>query len=86
MTHYNMLSKRDKDKPYIIFDFVATKLSEKQFNRLKELNPDILGDYYFIPYAHTDFTWWGKCTKYLTNRRLSQAYFSIDYFGNITKY
>ena len=84
--YYNIVAKPHKDCDYIYVDMIATKLSEKQFNRVKELNPSLLGDYVFVPYSQTDFTWWSSIKKYLTQRRLSSAYFSIDYWGRITKY
>ena len=84
-TYYNIVAKQ-ADKPYIIYDMMATRLSRKQFEKIKSLNPDLLGEYHFIPYNETDFSWWGKVQKYLTNRRITTAYFDCDYWGRITKY
>lgn len=86
-TTYNILAKPHPNANYILSDFIATKLTKSQFNKIKELNPNILGNHIFIPYNETDFTWWAKTTKYLTQHKLyTQAYFSIDYYGRVTKY
>lgn len=87
---YNLLAKCDKEHPYIIYDFVATKLSKKEFEKLRDYsqhNKDLLGEYRFIPYQDTDFSWWGSVKKYLTKRHLyHNQYFEIDYWGYVTRY
>lgn len=84
---YNIICKRVKGQEYIIHDMIATKLNKKQFEKLQELNKELLGDYYFIPYNETDFSWWGKVTKCLTTKKITSGWaFDCDYFGNITKY
>ena len=85
-TKYNIIAKCDTEKPYIILDMIATKLNKKQFEKLQEQNTKLLGNYRFINYNDTDFTWWGKIEKYLTNTKITKAYFDIDFYGNITKY
>lgn len=82
---WNMLVKRVKGKEYFIHDFMATTLSEKDFEAIKELNPDTLGEYDFIPQAETDFSWWSKVTKKLTKTKIKTAYFDIDFYGNVSE-
>lgn len=84
---YNLLVKRNKEKAYLINDFIATKLSEKEFEKTKELNPKLLGDYDFMPFSDTDFGFWNRVDKYLTKTKLTKnVAFEIDYYGNVTKY
>lgn len=84
---YNLLAKSDKKYSFLISDFIATKLNEKEFEIIKKNNEKLFKDYRFIPYNETDFTWWAKVNKYLTKNKLySGVCFDIDYFGNITKY
>lgn len=86
MAKYNILVKRDKEHTYLIKDFMATSLSKNKFEKLKEQNKAILGDFDFIPYNETDFMWWNKIEKYLTPTKIVKAYFNIDFYGNVTKY
>lgn len=83
---YNLLVKRHKDKPFLISDFIATKLNRQKFENLKAINPELLGEHDFIEYNETDFSWWSKVTKYLTGAKITRAYFDIDFHGNVTKY
>ena len=83
---WNMLVKRVKGKEYLIYDFMATTLNEKEFNTMKKINPDTLGEYNFIPQAETDFSWWSKVTKKLTKTKIKTAYFDIDFYGNVSEY
>lgn len=85
-TWYNIVAKPHKECSYALTDMMATKLTERQFNKIKELNPDLLGDYIFIPYNDTDFSWWSRVTRYLTLHKIRRASFEVDYFGRITKY
>lgn len=82
---YNMLVKRVPDKPYIIYGFMATTMSKTKFEALKAINPQTLGDYDFIPQSETDFSWWSKVTKKLTPTKIKEAYFDIDYYGNVSE-
>lgn len=84
---YNIIAKRVKGQEYIIYDMIATKLNKKTFQKLQALNPALLGDYYFIDYKDTDFSWWGKITKYLTLSKITSGWmFDCDFYGSITKY
>lgn len=84
---YNIVAKCVKGKEYLMTEMIATSLSKKQFEQLKELNKEKWEDYRFIPYNNTDFSWWHRITKYLTKRYIySGVYFDCDYWGNITKY
>lgn len=82
---WNMLVKRVKDKPYIIYDFMATTLKKEDFESLKSANSELLGEYDFIPQAETDFSWWCKVKKKLTHKKIKEAYFDIDYYGNVSE-
>lgn len=82
---YNMLVKRVPDKPWIIYGFMATTMSKTKFEALKAINPETLGDYYFIPQSETDFSWWSKCFKKLTRTKIVQADFDIDWNGKVTE-
>lgn len=86
MAKFNILTKKDKQKEYIITDMIATKLTEKKFLELKKLNSKILGEYDFVKFENTDFSWWGKISKYLTATKITRANFEIDFFGNVEKY
>lgn len=84
---YNIVAKFDKDKPYIMYEMMATNLNKKDFEKVQKLNMEKLSEYRFIPYNETDFSWWIKISKFLTKRKIyKNTYFKIDYFGNITKY
>lgn len=84
---YNILAKCDKEKSYIITDFIATKLTKTQFEKLKTLNEKLLGEYRFIAYNDTDFTWWSRVNKKLTASRLyKNCCFDIDFYGNVYEY
>ena len=82
---WNILAKRVKGKEYLLHDFMATTLNEKQFKELKAINQETLGEYDFIPQAETDFSWWDKVNKKLTHKKITSAYFDIDYYGNVSE-
>ena len=85
-TQYNIIAKPHPNANYILSDFIATKLTKSQFNKIKELNPQLFEHHIFIPYAETDFTWWANTRKYLTQHKLyANTYFSIDYYGRVTR-
>jgi len=85
MSKYNLLTKRVTGREYLISDFIATRLNEKQFNHLKAQN-EFLKDYDFTPYNETDFSWWSRVTKKLTAKKLySNVYFNCDFHGNVTE-
>lgn len=84
MNKYNLLLKRKKDFEYIITDFIATKLTKKQFEILQSVNQSLLGDFVFCDYNDTDFSWWAKTHKYLTRTKLKiNVDFYCDFHGNI---
>ena len=85
MNRFNLIVKRVKGREYLITDMIATKLTKGQFERLRSLNKDLLGDYEYCNYKDTDFSWWSRVHKYLTLKRITTAYFDIDYWGNVTK-
>lgn len=82
---WNILAKRVKGKEYLIYDFMATTMNKEQFEKLKTVNEELLGEYDFIPQKETDFSWWSKVTKKLTPKKIVTAYFDIDYYGNVTE-
>lgn len=87
MSKYNIVAKRNKERPFIIEDMIATKLTEAVFNKLKELNQERFGDYTFIPYKDTDFSWWVRISKKLTQSKIySGICFYCDSYGNISEY
>lgn len=80
---WNMLAKSVKGKEYLIYDFMATTMTKKQFEIAQALNPDVLDGYRFIPQSETDFSWWDRCFKKLTPSKIIRAEFSIDYYGKV---
>lgn len=79
----NIITKGVKGKEYIIRDIMATSLTAKEFEKTKDANQDKLGDYKFVPFNETDFSWWSKITKKLTKRKIVEAYFEIDFYGKV---
>lgn len=86
MAQLTLLTKGLKDKPYMISDFMATRLSESEFEKLKEANPELLDGWRYTPRDETDFSWWDRVTKKLTKTKIVKAYFEIDFYGNVTEY
>ena len=83
---FNLLAKGVDGKEYLITDFIATKLTETQANKMIE-QFDVLKGYRFIPYEETDFSWWDRVTKKLTAKKLTEGnYFECDFHGNVTEY
>lgn len=80
---WNMLVKRVAGKEYLIKDFMATTMSKARFERLREINPDTLGEWEYTPRKETDFTWWDRCLKKLTPTSIRRAEFRIDYYGKV---
>lgn len=81
---FNLLVKGVKGKEYLIEDFIATKLSEREFKEIQELNMDWFGDYRFVKYEDTDFSWWCRVNKKLTKTRYKKnCHFEIDFNGNV---
>lgn len=86
MAKYNIIAKTIPNKEYIITEMIATNLTKEKFLKIQKLN-GFLKDYKFINFKDTDFTWWQRITKFLTQSKLyKNCYFDIDFYGNITKY
>lgn len=77
---YKMLVKRVPERPYIIKEFMATKLSRKKFEAMQALN-DNLKEWDYVDAKDVEFTWWDKCFKKLTPRYIMHAEFECDYYG-----
>lgn len=86
MAQLTLLAKRLKNKPYMISNFMATRLSKSEFEKLKEANPELLDGWEYIPRDETDFSWWDGVTKKLTKTKIVKAYFMIDFYGNVSEY
>lgn len=83
---YNVIVKEHPNASYIYTEVIATNLSKKMFEKLQRINPFLEG-YKFLPYSETDFGWWHKITKFLTQNKLyNGVYFDCDFHGNITKF
>lgn len=65
---------------------MATRLSEKDFEKVKQANPDKFKGYRYIKPCDIDFSWWYRIHQYLTKTKIVQREFNIDYYGNITEY
>lgn len=65
---------------------MATRLSEREFEQVKQANPDKFEGYRYIKPGDVDFTWWCRVHRYLTKRKITSREFDIDYYGNITEY
>lgn len=86
-TNYKMLVKRaSQDKSSIkscyIVDFMATRMSKPQFERMQAVN-ECLKDWEYRPADEVDFTWWNRCFKKLTPSAIRRAEFRCDYYGNV---
>ena len=65
---------------------MATRLSEREFEQVKQANPDKFEGYRYIKPSDIDFSWWCRVHRYLTKRKITPREFNIDYCGNITEY
>ena len=65
---------------------MATRLSEREFEQVKQANPDKFEGYRYIKPDDIDFSWWYRIHRYLTRRKIVPREFDIDYHGNITEY
>lgn len=81
----NIIAKGRPGAEYILTDLIATRLSKSKFEQIQAQN-EILKDYRYIPQNQTDFSWWPRISKKLTNKKIVQAYFECDFYGNITEY
>lgn len=79
---YKMLVRCDSSRPYIIKEFMATKLSRKKFEAMQALN-DNLKKWDYVDAKDVDFTWWDKCSKKLTPHYIMRAEFECDFYGNV---
>lgn len=86
---YNLLVKTCPDRPDYLIDLktaIATRLSENKFKAIQSANPKRLGDYRFIAYKDTDYSWWERVTLYMTENRIyKNVWFVCDFDGNIRK-
>ena len=87
MSRVNIIAKGVKGKEYIMKDMISTRLTKAKFEALKNINQELLGDYRFIPFEETDFSWWGRIDRKLTAKKIvSGVEFDIDFHGNVTEY
>lgn len=82
----NVVVKRKSDAPWIITDIMATKLSKKAFEDIKEINKELLGDYEWVAQKDTDFTWWERIEKRLMPSNIVRRCYECDYYGNVEEY
>lgn len=72
----HMLVKRVDGAEYLIKDFMATSLSRKKFEALKEVNQDKLADWQWCD--DVDWTWWDRVHKKLTATAIRRADFRFN--------
>lgn len=65
---------------------MATRLSEREFEQVKQANPDKFEGYRYIKPSDIDFSWWYRIHRYLTKSKITTREFDIDYHGNVTEY
>lgn len=65
---------------------MATRLSEREFEQVKQANPDKFEGYRYIKPCDIDFSWWYRVHRYLTKSKITSREFDIDYYGNVTEY
>lgn len=66
----NLLAKRDKNAPWLIYDFMITSMSKSSFEDLKSQHIELLGEYDMLPKNDIDYTWWFRATRKLTTRKI----------------
>ena len=87
MAKMNIVALSVPGKEYIIKDMMATRLTKKQFEYVQAHTSGRFDDWRFIPYDGTDFSWWSRIDKKLTQRKIySGLTFDCDARGNITEY
>lgn len=74
----NLLVKRKEGAEYIITDMMATRLSKRKFEELKECNKEKLGDWEFMKASDVDWTWWDRVFKKLTATAIHRTAFRYD--------
>ena len=86
MAKMNIIALGVKGKEYIIKDMMATRLTKKQFEYVQQHTDGRFDDWRFIPYNDTDFSWWSRIDKKLTQRKIySGLAFECDIRGDITE-
>lgn len=80
----NVVAKCIKGREYIITEMIATTVSKKKWEEIKELNQSRFGDsdgytWRYIPAKETDFSWWYRITKKLTATKIKETAF--DWVG-----
>lgn len=65
---------------------MATRLSEAQFNKVKEANPERFNNFKYIKPADIDSTWWASIHYYLTPSKITPRYFDCDIHGRVVEY
>lgn len=78
----NLLVKRKAGAEYIITDMIATRLSKRKFEELRQINMNKLGDYEFMPASEVDWTWWDRVFKKLTERAIYRTSFRYNISTN----
>ena len=87
MAKMNIVALGVKGKEYIIKDMMATRLTKKQFEYVQQHTGGLLDDWRFIPHNETDFSWWDRISKKLTQRRIYSGFsFECDAMGDIVEY
>lgn len=64
---------------------MATRLSEREFERVKQANPERFKNYKYIKSCDIDFSWWCRVHRYLTKRKITPREFDIDYYGRVVE-
>ena len=65
---------------------MATRLSKREFEKVKQANPDRFEGYRYIKPSDIDFSWWYRIHRYLTKTKIVSREFEIDHYGNVTEY
>lgn len=87
MAKMNIVALGVPGKEYIIKEMMATRLTKKQFEHVQAHTDGRFDDWRFIPHDETDFSWWSRIDKKLTQRRIySGLMFDCDARGDITEY
>lgn len=64
---------------------MATRLSEREFEQVKQANPDKFKGYRYIKPCDIDFSWWPRIRRYLTKRKIISREFDIDCYGRVVE-
>lgn len=86
MSKMNIIALGVKGKEYLIRDMMATRLTEKEFEEVKQNTNGYFDEWRYIPHKDTDFSWWRVVNKKLTKRHIYRDMaFECDVHGNITE-